>query len=936
MKNLKKLLIILLVASVMILTAVVMLSNNKIQSMVKSGETIKNPLAGEGDKCPSCNIGTLTLKHSSSEHWYECTRQMCQAKISKEEHNYNASGNCTVCGNSVPNGCPTCNKGTLKLMSSASEHWYQCSEETCRAKFSEQTHSYSNGSCTTCGYTTSTDRCPSCQLGTLKLNRGINEHWYECAREMCKNVVTSSKEAHTYNFFGVCTVCDYKQNKCPTCNTGTLTLRRNSSEHWYQCSEETCQARVSEQSHSYNDSGFCTVCQYDSTNCPTCQLGTLKLNKDKNEHWYECARETCKSVVTSSKEAHSYDTSGVCTVCEYKKEDGGSGGGGTTPGCSHTYDAKDNDENEHWNKCSKCGEEEAGTREDHKEASHDNEGKCTVCEYQYEKHEKSETVKEYKTTETGHTPVYTCTFTDCEGTHDGEEEAHTGASHDTEGKCTVEGCEYQYEKHEPTTEAEEYEKTEDGHKAIYKCTFEGCTGTHEGTLEAHTGASHDTDGKCTVCEYKCQIHGKSSEVKQYTKTETTHTPEYECLFEGCTSTYVGEAENHLGASHDNEGKCTVCEYQCQIHGKSETIKEYKKNADTHTPVYKCTYQECGAIYEGNPEQHTVTNWEDAGNGVHTGKCSICEYVITGEHNFGDDGICDDCDAIKPKEECVHEYEITNNSTDHWYICSKCEAIKEGSLEEHKYANYTDNEDGTHSATCEVCEYELTERHNYGEDGTCDNCDAIDPDYKPECEHTYTQKNDETQHWEICTICSEEKEGSRANHTFANYVDNKDGTHSATCEVCKYKMTEKHSYEEDGKCDDCDEINPDNKTECEHTYTQKNDETQHWEICTICNEEKEESRANHTFANYVDNEDGSHSATCEVCKYKMTEKHTYEDGKCSDCGDTESTEQKPSNNDTTTNQKYPQAGANSVAVLLIITLFGVLGISIFKMNKYKNI
>ena len=202
-------------------------------------------------------------------------------------------------------------------------------------------------------------------------------------------------------------------------------------------------------------------------------------------------------------------------------------------------------------------------------------------------------------------------------------------------------------------------------------------------------------------------------------------------------------------------------------------------------------------FKGIEEEHKVEKWCDTGDGKHSGDCTICKYKVIDFHNYLNEE-CEDCGAEKPKEECKHIYEDKNDKNNHWEECTKCGEEKEGSKEPHNYDEYTDNEDGTHSSTCTDCEYELTEEHNY-EDEKCEKCNADEP--KEECKHSYKVKNNQKQHWEECTECKEEKEGSRANHTYKDYEDNGNGTHSATCTKCNYKMTEKHKT--DGtSCKEC--------------------------------------------------------------------------------------------------------------------------------------
>ena len=224
------------------------------------------------------------------------------------------------------------------------------------------------------------------------------------------------------------------------------------------------------------------------------------------------------------------------------------------------------------------------------------------------------------------------------------------------------------------------------------------------------------------------------------------------------------------------------------------IKEYRKTESGHTPVYSCTHSECTATYNGTEEPHTVEQWTDNNNGTHSGDCTICDYLVTEEHDYEDDK-CKDCNSDKPEDKCQHTYLMKYDKNQHWEECTKCEDVKAGTLEAHKYTKYTDNGDGTHSSTCTVCKYKLTEAHQYDDD-KCADCDS-----EKVCEHSYTTKYNETHHYKICTKCNEIKEGTLEEHTL-KYKDNGNGTHTAECTGCAFEKTEKHKT--DGTC--CEDKN----------------------------------------------------------------------------------------------------------------------------------
>ena len=386
----------------------------------------------------------------------------------------------------------------------------------------------------------------------------------------------------------------------------------------------------------------------------------------------------------------------------------------------------------------------------HTGGNHNNLGYCTVCDYRYLNHGTDETnITKYVDRGDGtHVPVYGCTYSGCSETYNGSIEAHSdvsaqeynttlhrymcndcgavikdeehyGGNHDKDGVC--QGCGYKYQTHGKEEWGYYANMTDAGHEIHYSCIYDGCSYTYKtGTVIPHSGGTH-AEGKCEKCGYKYQTHSKSTTVKEYKKTETGHIPVYACSFSGCISTYDGTEVAHTGATHANDGKCTTCEYQYETHSQSTAIKEYKKSATGHTPIYACTTEECTETYDGATEEHTVTQWTDNGNGTHSGNCTVCTYKVTEEHNY-EDGKCEDCKIEEPKQECSHIYVTKHDKEQHWEECTKCKETKEGSTQLHKYGKYTDNKDGTHSATCTVCSYKITKEHNY-EDGKCADCKA---------------------------------------------------------------------------------------------------------------------------------------------------------------------------------------------------------------------
>lgn len=180
-----------------------------------------------------------------------------------------------------------------------------------------------------------------------------------------------------------------------------------------------------------------------------------------------------------------------------------------------------------------------------------------------------------------------------------------------------------------------------------------------------------------------------------------------------------------------------------------------------------------------------------------------------------------------------------------------------------------------------------------------------------CSHEYELKHNDTQHYQVCKKCNEEKTGSKENHIYTTYTDNKDGKHTSTCTVCSYKLTEAHNFV-NNKCTVCNTVkqepeqNPgddsgDDEKTCEHSYT------------------------------YTDNKDGTHTIKCTKCEHEDKESHSTTE-KCSKCGYTPVTNNQGGNNNnnnggntnggtnnkdnTTTDKDYSKAGLNTVLIVVV--------------------
>ena len=782
-----------------------------------------------------------------------------------------------------------------------------------------------------------TKACPICNNDMSITYKNETYHYWFCTS--CSN--TTYAEEHTGGTHangGVCAVCElqYQTHETALAEGQCTNLGIGTHQEYYACTVDGCTYGYTGQVSScyggnhYND-GVCTGCgvQYQTHQTVLAEGQCTNRGTGIHQDYYVCTLDGCAFEVSgdlSSCYGGTHANGGVCTGCgvQYQTHEQQTYGWYSKTSTTHTL--------KYSCTCSTCDYIYTRSAAQHTGGTHDNGGICEVCQYPYQEHSQSSEIVSCTPADTGHIAVYSCTFTDCEGTYNGEEQSHTGGTHDNGGICEV--CNHPYQEHSQSDTINRYYITDTTHTPIYACSFSGCNGEYEGSTVEHTGGTHDNGGTCEVCNDPYQEHSQASEIVNYTLTDTGHIPVYSCTFADCEGTHNGEEESHASGTHDNGGICAFCNNIYQNHTQSSQIVNYTPTDAGHIAVYSCAHEGCTSTFSGTEENHVISQWSDNENGTHSGNCVLCKDTVTGEHTHVN-GQCSVCSANESSESCSHTYVTDYDSTYHWKECSICGQVQTGSLENHEYTTYTNNGDGSHSSTCTTCQHTLTENHSY-ENGQCSNCNATAS--SESCSHTYATKYNSTYHWEECSICGGIKSETTEVHNFETYTNNGDGTHSSTCTICQHSLTENHSYE-NGQCSDCNATKPNES--CSHTYVINNDSTHHWEECSICGAITSESTEAHNFETYVDNGNGTHSSECTICHHTLTENHDYENGQCSDCNSVtsgNSGNNSGTGDNTIAGSTIPQTGSAIGIIILIsiITLGTVSSISIFKMKKYKNI
>ena len=461
------------------------------------------------------------------------------------------------------------------------------------------------------------------------------------------------------------------------------------------------------------------------------------------------------------------------------------------------------------------------------------------------------------------------------------------------------------------------------------CGVTGCT-IRDWDNE-HAPADENNDGKCDICGLTMGTSGGSTHTHTFTNKWVINADGKHCLMcdtAGCTQVKESHIASWTGNSCTANRICAICgisdgqtlghNWQAATCTKPKTCgrcQEMRGTALGHDwEIATCTKaktcRRCQAT-EGTALGH---DWQ-AATCTEPAKCSRCQ-TMQGTA-LGHDWQAATCTKAKTCGRCQategtalgHNWQAATCTEP--AKCSRCQTTQ-GTALGHDFANWTDNNDGTHKGTCNRCQIEQFEGHTYDGTNKCTKCNAVKQNTT--CEHEWKIDKTgatETQHWEKCTKCQEKR--NIANHTFVNGKCNvcdyvckhtnttvkKDETnHWKECNNCGEQLDKKaHNYE-NGKCECGKE---EGSTTCEHDWKIDKTgatETQHWEKCTKCQEKR--NVAYHTFKNGICNvcgytckhttttvksDETNHWKECNNCGEQLDKKaHSYENGKC-ECGKT---------------------------------------------------
>ncbi len=825
-----------------------------VQECTVEGCTATNSHAIPGDdgwtyinesthKCSQC---TITEGHNGSNTW----------ESNDTEHYHH----CSLCNENYDNS----KSHTYKYEHDENHHWQVC--EVCGKQTKPEDHTYSNDA-----------------LKGWALNEKTGLHERTCQVEGCGYV-----DSHLGNWKDS---NDGKNHQCQDC---TLTEEHKwgawekfgEKGHQRSCIVEGCTAI---QQHEGTDSSKWEKatdqhrCLEDGCDFVEDHIldGHGWYNDKDSGHYHKCAicgtefdRAAHTQDTTENNGWHTDDPNGHYYQCATCGEHYGQQ--------KHQFNSKyDHDENHHWLVCDICGAKQTGVAE--QEHSSDvwisdgkNHYKICVCGQKIEEGVHDSEDQPYITTEEEHyklckvcglvdgstrknhnygdgtpwhyddnktTHYHLCA--DCGYRSDVTEHSSIdGAWIDDVEKgqhyqvCQICGARFNYGEHS-------YGDTwiSDGLEGHHqKCSL--CGHDNEKTSHSSSTWQHDEHNHyqlCDKCGQKFNESAHTYDAEGYTINERTGAHERTCTQVGC-----GYVDSHFASFKEDIGKNThTCQYEdCNIYEEHSSESYIIDGADGHHKV--CDV--CGARFNDGAHNFgdTFIQEKDPSLGHHQ-RCSVCGYETPTEgHNF---------ETPYTKE--------SDKALGHYYKCKDCGYETERVNHNFGDTYYQDGENNKHYQICEDCEYRT-----------------------PSEEHRNHYESNDKGHWLVCDVCgkSTRDEGGEDKGILSHEAKTKgDGS---------------LEYYDDGTnhwlvCKDCGAVF--NKEAHTPKVGWQSNESEHYQVCSICGFIIESSRETHSYEldKWVSTDKTYHWQECTKCGYK----HNYgvhnfvpeghdDDGyiqRCEDCG-----------------------------------------------------
>lgn len=241
-------------------------------------------------------------------------------------------------------------------------HWHACTGEGCTAKKDEADHEGGTANCTDKKVCTVCDNAygevdssvhKSDEFVYVSNGDGTHTKKYKCCNAVAAEPENCSGEAATVcGEKNVCEVCHTEYGE-PLAHDWDTEWTTTETQHWHKCKRTGCEAKKDEADHTVGTAATCTA----KAVCATCNAEYGE--KDANNHDLE--NHAAKALTCTEAGWDEYVTCKRtgCTYTTYQAK----------PALNHDYTVQDKDENQHWNKCSRCNVVDETSKTNHSVAT---------------------------------------------------------------------------------------------------------------------------------------------------------------------------------------------------------------------------------------------------------------------------------------------------------------------------------------------------------------------------------------------------------------------------------------------------------------------------------------------------------------------------------------------------------------------------------------
>lgn len=226
-------------------------------------------------------------------------------------------------------------------------HWHACTVEGCTAKKDEGNHEGGTANCTdkkvctVCGNAygeVDSSVHKSNEFVYVSNGDGTHTKKYKCCNAVAAEPENCSGEAATVcGEKSVCEVCHAEYGE-PLAHDWDTEWTTTETQHWHKCKRTGCEAKKDEADHTVGTAATCTA----KAVCATCNAEYGE--KDANNHDLENHAAKAPTCTEAGWDEYVTCKRTGCTYTTYQAK----------PALNHDYTVQDKDENQHWNKCSRC------------------------------------------------------------------------------------------------------------------------------------------------------------------------------------------------------------------------------------------------------------------------------------------------------------------------------------------------------------------------------------------------------------------------------------------------------------------------------------------------------------------------------------------------------------------------------------------------------